>query len=560
MQFSGTTPLTVPSEIHLTFKDEAFNGCSSSVAVLLVDSHGKHKESYQLGVLETANAYKQINENGSLNLDGMYLAGFSLKEYRDLYGLKPSDRVEIKDFSARRTFFDSDKEIDFSQADFVGDGCHFDECVFGDGPLSFYHCIWHTTVSFEEARFGAGIANFQYAEFLGSQVKFNHVEFKAGDVQFINAVFGDTHVSFQEVMFGDGKVDFHYTKFGNGNISFDKSRFGGGEVSFKRVDFGHGKVDFRRVHFGDGVIDFTEAEFKSGKVIFRSSVFGEGDIRFVEVVSDSDFIFDKAEFGSGSLSFFGATARKLSFQICQLNNYVDLRLARAEKVDLRYTIVRDIIDMMPTDRYKVEVAEMNFSGMRNLGSLYIDWKENGVKRLVENQSETNDRQKSEQFLVLKESYNATGRYADEDRAYVWYKRYELKADLQFALSKKKSNAIWAYPTAFFKWLLFDKVGLYATEPLRVLFSVTVIYTLFSLLYLVLPYMADTYIDTGGGEVLAGMNEVTKAFYYSAITFLTIGYGEFYPVGIMRLFASLEGYVGVFLMGYFSVSFMRKVLR
>lgn len=96
--------------------------------------------------------------------------------------------------------------------------------------------------------------------------------------------------------------------------------------------------------------------------------------------------------------------------------------------------------------------------------------------------------------------------------------------------------------------------------MRVLFSVTVVYTLFSLLYLVLPLMADTYIDTAGGEVLANMNPIAKSFYYSAITFLTIGYGEFYPVGIMRVFASIEGYIGVFLMGYFSVAFLRKVLR
>jgi len=151
-------------------------------------------------------------------------------------------------------------------------------------------------------------------------------------------------------------------------------------------------------------------------------------------------------------------------------------------------------------------------------------------------------------------------YADEDKAYIWYKRMELKSDLEYALARKKSNGIWAYPTAFFKWLLFDKVGLYATEPLRVLFSVGVVYTLFSLIYLVMPLVADTYIDTGGGEVLANLNEVAKAFYYSAITFLTIGYGEYYPVGVLRVFASLEGYVGVFLMGYFSVAFVRKVLR
>jgi hypothetical protein len=308
------------------------------------------------------------------------------------------------------------------------------------------------------------------------------------------------------------------------------------------------------------LIDFSESEFKGSKVIFRSSIFGQGKIMFDQIASTSDFVFDNAEFGSGGLSFFQATANSLSFQLCQLNNHVDLRVTKVSLIDLRYTIVRDIIDLMPNEKCKVEIDEMNFSGMRNLGQLYIDWRLNGVRQLILSQKETTLRQKSEQFLVLKETYNTTGRYADEDKAYIWYKRMELKSDLEYALQQKKSNGIWAYPTAFFKWLLFDKIGLYATEPLRVLFSVSVVYTLFSLIYLIMPLVADTYIDTGGGEVLANLNEVAKAFYYSAITFLTIGYGEYYPVGILRVFASLEGYVGVFLMGYFSVAFVRKVLR
>jgi hypothetical protein len=93
-----------------------------------------------------------------------------------------------------------------------------------------------------------------------------------------------------------------------------------------------------------------------------------------------------------------------------------------------------------------------------------------------------------------------------------------------------------------------------------LFSVSVIYVLFSFAYLLLPSFTESYIDTGAGEDLENMHPFTKAFYFSAITFLTVGYGDFYPVGLLRLLASVEGYVGVFLMGYFSVAFVRKVLR
>jgi hypothetical protein len=549
------------AEITVIDSLETKEGFSHCVEVSQRDPHGQHREHRILGVREAKEIYAMIDKGVELDLSETYVRDFSVSQYRRLRNLPKDFLVELTDFNANGAFFDSLDEVDFSFVKFQGAETNFQSAIFGDCPISFYHSVFAAANTlFDNTKFGAGLANFQYSEYSSKTVSFDNAYFKMGDVLFINAQFGNSRISFKSTHFGQGSVDFHYSRFGKGNLTFDKARFGGGEVSFKRVDFGVGKIDFKRANFGDGLIDFSESEFKGSKVIFRSSIFGQGKIMFDQIASTSDFVFDNAEFGSGGLSFFQATANSLSFQLCQLNNHVDLRVTKVSLIDLRYTIVRDIIDLMPNEKCKVEIDEMNFSGMRNLGQLYIDWRLNGVRQLILSQKETTLRQKSEQFLVLKETYNTTGRYADEDKAYIWYKRMELKSDLEYALQQKKSNGIWAYPTAFFKWLLFDKIGLYATEPLRVLFSVSVVYTLFSLIYLIMPLVADTYIDTGGGEVLANLNEVAKAFYYSAITFLTIGYGEYYPVGILRVFASLEGYVGVFLMGYFSVAFVRKVLR
>ena len=549
------------AEITITPTKKTLEGFDTCVEVIQRDPHGQQREHRLLGVKEAASVYAQIGQGEKIDLRNTYIKDFSLIAYRSINNLAKDANVVLKDFNAQGAYFDAEYEVDFSFADFQGAETDFQNAVFGDCPISFYYATFNAqNTTFDNTLFGAGLANFQFSEYNSKVVSFDGANFKKGDVRFVNAQFGDSRVSFKSAHFGDGAVDFHYSKFVSGNLSFDKAQFGGGNVSFKRTDFGKGKIDFKRVNFGSGIIDFSESEFKGGKVIFRSSVFGDGKIIFDQMLASSDFVFDNAEFGTGGLSFFQATAKSLSFQLCQLNNHVDLRVTKVSLIDLSYTIVRDIIDLMPNEKCKVEIDQMTFSGMRNIGQLYIDWRLNKVRDLILSQSETTLRQKSEQFLVLKETYNTTGRYADEDKAYIWYKRMELKSDLKYALEKGKGNAIWAYPTAFFKWLLFDKIGLYATEPLRVLFSVGVIYSLFSLIYLVMPMVADTYIDTGGGDVLANLNEVAKAFYYSAITFLTIGYGEYYPVGILRVFASIEGYIGVFLMGYFSVAFVRKVLR
>jgi len=49
-------------------------------------------------------------------------------------------------------------------------------------------------------------------------------------------------------------------------------------------------------------------------------------------------------------------------------------------------------------------------------------------------------------------------------------------------------------------------------------------------------------------------------YYSAITFFTVGYGDYFALGWIKLFAVIEGFCGVFLMSYFTVAFVRKILR
>lgn len=173
------------------------------------------------------------------------------------------------------------------------------------------------------------------------------------------------------------------------------------------------------------------------------------------------------------------------------------------------------------------------------------------------QEGTTLRQKAEQFRILKENFSSTGNYSDEDEAYVMFKRFESRSWLTEQKEKGGLTKILSYIPHGFKWLIFDAMGLYATNPARVLISMIVAYFLFSIIYVLMILITNADILSSTTDQLS---VVARSFYHSAITFFTIGYGDHFPHGSARIISSIEGFMGVFLMAYFTVAFVRKVLR
>jgi hypothetical protein len=295
-----------------------------------------------------------------------------------------------------------------------------------------------------------------------------------------------------------------------------------------------------------------------GHVSFKKAVFGEGLISFELVeYDDADVSFERANFGRGNVSFKNARIQKLSLHSCHLDNYTDLRLARCSYIDLSDTIVRDIIDLRPFE-FSMKIDTIKFSGMRLIGRIFIDWEKNHIKKLILSQKDTAWRIKAEQFRTLKQNFNTTGQYSDEDKSYVEFKRMESKAILEEAISRNKFSGIWKYPSYFFKLVVFDLMGHYATNPLRVMISILVSYAFFSMVVAFIISISGAEVISSYGDMSLGI--LGRSFYYTAVTFLTIGYGDFYPTGALRILSGIIGFSGLFLLSYFTVAFVRKVLR
>ncbi|MBI2279799.1 MAG: two pore domain potassium channel family protein [Bacteroidetes bacterium] len=365
-------------------------------------------------------------------------------------------------------------------------------------------------------------------------------------------------MSFKNVDFKQSKITFHFAKFGEGDKSFENASFGNNGCDFRKVEFGSGKIDFRKAGFGNGDVFFDESEFISGKLIFRLATFGSGLKSFENIdFGTADALFENVNFGTGTVSFAQSKARNITFKGSHLNVYLDLKINECDSIDLTDTVIRDIVDLKPST-YPIKITKLYLVGTRNLGRIIVDWEMNNVKNLIKNQSDSTLKQKAEQFNIFKENFHLNGQYEDEDKAYVQFKRFEHRAEVINVKTKGGKEYLKA-PFLFFRWLVFDKMGLFATSPLRVLFSMLLVYVCFSLLYLLVGFFnAGSIINAVGAT--DNLSFLQTCFYHSAITFLTIGYGDYYPMGFERGISIIEGWSGVFLMSYFTVAFVRKILR
>lgn len=557
---------------------------SKTAILTFISPDGHHETIKELGYLEENEIYEIIHRGDSLILDNCYIDQLSLAQYRDRYKIDAMEYVQIRNFSARSAFFNNKTPIDLEFAEFSGEGINFEEAHFAKGSLSMhaskitgggmnfgdahlpaghfnlgYVVVEKGDINFKNAVFNVGLKDFGDANFGEGTKTFTNTDFGDGAVSFVNTLFGDGNVSFKVARFGTGKVDFHYAKFRKGDISFERTEFGDGKVDFRTVEFMDGRVNFNRAVFGKGDVSFEASELKQGKISFRRTEFGEGVLDFeLAEYDNADANFDRAVFFVGTISFRNAKFRTLSLKSCHFDNYLDLRVARCLHIDLSDTIARDIIDLMPYDS-DLDIGTIDFSGMRLIGRIYIDWTRNRVKQMIRGQEDSTNRSKAEQFRTLKENFSVTGQYSDEDKAYLEFKRLESNAILEESIRQKPVTALLQYPLYWFKLLVFDRVGHYATNPVRVIISMLILYTIFSVMFMLLSRFTSADIVSSVGDP-DKLGLAAKSFYHCAITFLTIGYGDYYPSGFIRWFSSFVGFAGLFMISYFTVAFVRKILR
>lgn len=103
---------------------------------------------------------------------------------------------------------------------------------------------------------------------------------------------------------------------------------------------------------------------------------------------------------------------------------------------------------------------------------------------------------------------------------------------------------------------------YGEAPMRVIgFSLALIF-ICAILYMFtgLSYSDEVHIFNLDNGLKANLVLLFNCIYYSVVTFTTLGYGDFTPIGLSRAIAAIEAFTGSFTIALYVVVFVKKMTR
>jgi len=357
---------------------------------------------------------------------------------------------------------------------------------------------------------------------------------------------------------------------------FDKAYLKGPD--FVGADFKN--VDFERADLSEANLsncNLNECYFEGANLSgtdFQKTYFVKSNLSGVNL---KDSNFDGADFK-------GATINGDNFMAGELLN-AKIRTHK-DKIDFVYTDTKDL-ELHPSKSFIIEsdLNEASFKGtsfvectLNNIkfnNNLFddvsfdssvlinIEWGNSRVKKEYFLNLKPKDLKKdykdyislSETYLSIKNQFNKNGRYNDMSWAYLKEKeslRLEYKQNITykeifsfFSRAKNLFKFIWEY----FLFFLFG----YGEKPWHILGWSFLTIIIFGFLYKI-P-------GTIGTNLVNIDTPIThwQSFYFSTITFTTVGFGDFYPMeNIPRILVMIEAATGLFFYSLFVLTFGRRI--
>lgn len=103
---------------------------------------------------------------------------------------------------------------------------------------------------------------------------------------------------------------------------------------------------------------------------------------------------------------------------------------------------------------------------------------------------------------------------------------------------------------------------YGEDPWRIIILSIILIIICAFLYALtgLNYQGEMYAFSLDQTLSQNLHIFASCLYYSVVTFTTLGYGDFAPIGLSRALAAFEAFTGSFTIALFVVVFVKKMTR
>jgi len=485
------------------------------IVVLLMSTSAQakeHKEVNATYILEKIEKGKNISLEdaritGELNLSKIELITLPIARSKQeiMYcGLEEELKIVESNIIIRDSVFERD--VDFSNTEFRKDieffGTSFSSRNF------FRGANFAGDANFEDANF-AGNADFQNTNFTGNAY-FRDANF-AGNANFEDANFaGDA--DFYHAIFA-GNAGFWYANFA-GFANFNHANFAGDSVFWYTIfagfaNFNHanfaGDADFENANFA-GFANFEDANFAGFANFNHANFAGNSDFYHANFAGNSVFWYTNFRGNAyftdtnfrGNATFFSTEFDEVSFIWTTFTN-VSLNETDYNKMNVEWSTLKDAL-----------VFD---------GATYI--------KLIKNFREI------EQF---EEADDATYKY-----------RRLSQANKKWSGSKLKDVVAWA------------SCG-YGVKPEYPLIWAFILIMIFTLVYWWGKGIKRLKENDGDKSRVPRWAAFYNAFYFSVVTFTTVGYGDWYPEDRYRIVVMIEGVLGWLLLALFIVTLANVMIR
>jgi hypothetical protein len=254
----------------------------------------------------------------------------------------------------------------------------------------------------------------------------------------------------------------------------------------------------------------------------------------------------------------GTTKWRVNLTYADLTR-ADLRGAHLFNVDFRYaSLLKADLTGANLNRCRLRHANLLRADFEDARLEHVDW---GNSILQEPEAHAARRagehgRARDLFIEAEETYRILSMEA-EQRGHWNLSGQFLRKEMVMG---RMQMDLWSFERAWSK--LVDLLCGYGQSPARTIgFSFSFILVCAVIYYIFGVVAPEGFIAFDAG---ASLNEnvwvFLTCFYYSVVTFTTLGYGDITPVGHLRPIAAAEAFIGSFAIALFVVVFVRRMVR